>query len=84
MALSVNFGDQFPAGHNIAVTILTPNGPPSAEVRLKDGPPLATKITLLDTHKYKLRFVLPEGAKGEFDVSIQAGADEFSASQKIS
>lgn len=82
MALNVNFGDKYPAGNHISLTVITDAGQPEANISLESGP-LESRVKLIDDNKYKVRFYLPMDAKGEFTVKIKAGADSFEESKKI-
>ena len=82
MSLSVNFGDKLPSGVHTSITIITPDGPPTAEVK-HDGRPLEARLRKLDTDKWKLRFLIPSGVTGELAFRITAGSSVFSESKSI-
>ena len=81
MGLSINLGDKFSAGNHISVTVITrtceSKGTPDAAVKYVDGDNIDHVIKLIDDDKYKLRFFIPEDAKGKVQVSLKLGSDSF-------
>jgi hypothetical protein len=88
MGLSVNFGDKLAAGNHNSITIITRSVErcvtPAAVVKIDGGSILETTIKLIDDDKYKLRFFIPEDAKGKICVSLKVGSEQFEETVAIS
>ena len=74
MTLDVHFGDKLVPGLNVAIGIKTKDKP-SVKLRYAGGSEIPYNLTRLDTELWKVRFKLPQDAKGEVEVDVRAGAD---------
>jgi len=82
MAFQVHVGDKITKGNNVAVTVKSTEGAPSAQIAL-DGVELKTTLKLLDTDKYKIRFYVPASASGELSIKISGSGESFQESFAI-
>jgi hypothetical protein len=87
MAIDVHFGDKLIPGLQIAIGIRTKDKP---TVKLRclrsDGggaADLPHNLTRLDTELWKVRFKLPQEAKGEVELDVKAGADSKTEKKAI-
>jgi hypothetical protein len=73
MGLDVHLMDKLCPGLYHSVTVTTDAGKPRAKVMLS-GKELAPIVERLDTDIWKVRFLLPIDARGEVEITIEAGS----------
>ena len=94
MALSVNYPDKIIAGLNQSYTVVSDEGPPLVKVMLDAGelqhrliplgPPKSAAESTPLSMKYKVTFLLPEGAAGKtLTFELQAGASKTTESKQV-
>jgi hypothetical protein len=74
MALDVHFGDKLLPGLYESVGVKT-GAKPSVKLRYAGGSDIPHVLTRLDTDLWKVRFKLPQEAKGEVEIEVKAGSD---------
>jgi hypothetical protein len=82
MALDLHFGDKLIPGLQVAVGIKTKEKP-SVKLRYAGGAEIQHVLTRLDTDLWKVRFKLPQDAKGEVELDVRAGADSKTEKKAI-
>jgi len=82
MALDLHFGDKLIPGLQIAVGIRTKEKP-AVKLRYFGGSDIPHTLTRLDTELWKVRFKLPQDAKGEVELDVKAGADSKTEKKAI-
>ena len=82
MALDVHFGDKLLAGLNVSIGIKT-NAKPQVKLRFFGGTDIPHTLTRLDTELWKVRFKLPQDAKGDVEINVTAGSESKSEKKAI-
>ena len=82
MAIDVHFGDKLIPGLTIAIGIKTKDKP-AVKLRYFGGGEIQHALTRLDTELWKVRFKLPQDAKGEVEIDVKAGADSKTEKKAI-
>jgi hypothetical protein len=86
MAIDLHFGDKLLPGFQASVGIKTKEKPSAVKLRLSDGgrtSEIQHVLMRLDTDLWKVRFKLPQDAKGEVELDVKAGADSKTEKKAI-
>lgn len=82
MSVDVHFGDKLVPGLNVSIGIKTLEKP-AVKLRFFGGPDIPHVLTRLDTDLWKVRFKLPQDAKGDVEIDVKAGADSKTEKKAI-
>ena len=80
--IDVHFGDKLIPGLQVSIGIKTKDKP-AVKLRYAGGSDIPHNLTRLDTQLWKVRFKLPQEAKGEVELDVKAGADSKTEKKAI-